>query len=191
MPQDPIIDNEGDQVDSLIEQLRNTREIMNAPLPSLPELKKENAEDFVVQKASELVTESLDLVRHLKQSTAAAADAEGVEALAKLVAATSSALESLNKIVVQDKKFKAAKDLKKMEIDSKQDLPPGQLPGQLSITGTREEIFKLVLKEAEVIEINSEEIKQSEQKEDQQSSSEKESAEPCSSEDQLEQLTTQ
>lgn len=191
MPEDPITGSEGEQVDSLIEQLRNTRELMNSPLPPLPELKKENAEDFVVQKASELVIESLDLVRHLKSQTAAAADAEGIEALAKLVSATSTALEALNKIVVQDKKLKGAKEIKKIEIEAKQEEKP-DLNSQLTVTGTREEIFKLVLKEAEIIDIPGEkEVIDVEQTKDQPSSLETESAAPYSSTDQPEQSIPQ
>lgn len=165
------------QIDSLIEQLKNTRAVMNQPLPEIPTLKPEDAEGFIIKKMGELVTESLDLVRKLKNETIAAADAEGIEALSKLIAATASAGEALNKIVVTEKKGKIMKEVKEMEIKAKLVIDEKIDPSQLTLKGTREEIFKQLLKEADVIEIT-------EQRELKQLSSGPGSAAPCSSEGQ-------
>lgn len=143
------------EINSLVEQLKNTASQLRAPEKSdVAELKPEQAEGFVVQKASELVTQALELVRDLKADTRASGDAEGIEALAKLIAASASALEALNKVVVADKKIRGQKDIKKMEIEAKSEQNAPAPNGGQFIQGTREEIFKMLVKEADVIDIN-------------------------------------
>ena len=147
------------EIDSLIDQLKNNTALMKPTYTNIPTLKKEEAEDFVIKNAGELITESLGLVKDLRQTSYAAKDPEEIEAVGKLIAATASALEALNKIIIQDKKTKGAKELKQMEIESKRD-PRDNLLTSLSgdtllLRGTREDIFKQLIKEADVIEINS------------------------------------
>ena len=148
------------EIDSLIDQLKNNTALMKPIYTNIPVLKKEEAEDFVIKNAGELITESLGLVKDLRQTYFASKDAEELEAVGKLIAATASALEALNKLVIQDKKAKGAKELKQMEIDARKeprDTMLTSLSGDtLILKGTREEIFKQLIKEANVIEIGSE-----------------------------------
>lgn len=159
-----------EQIDSLVDQLRNTTAQMQKPNAKPFDLKSEDAEKFVVVKAGELIEQSLELVKQLGPATASTiGDAEGVEALAKLIAASASAIESLNKIIVQDKKSKTAKEVKQMEVNAKLQLEEENKPakpGELTLKGTREEIFKMVLKEADILEIESAKVEQKESSEE-------------------------
>ena len=82
----------------------------------------------------------------------AAPDAKDLSAYAELLNATSAAIETLNKIMVQDKKSDTLKDLKRMDHDLKRDLI-GDAKDML--VGTREDMFKKLVKEANVIDVSS------------------------------------
>jgi hypothetical protein len=149
------------EIDSLINQLKNNTALMKPSYTNIPTLQKEEAEAFLIKNAGELIVESLGLVKDLRQTSFAAKDPEEIEAVGKLIAATASALEALNKLVIQDKKSKGAKELKQMEIDSKIDsrdktLLTGISGDTLFLRGTREDIFKQLIKEIDITEIVSE-----------------------------------
>ena len=96
----------------------------------------------LVKQASESVTLVRDYVE-------AAPNAEEVTALAELIKATSSAVESLNRILITDKKTSTAIKIKEMDNKSRQkelDAVVG-----LKLRSTREELMKQLIN-ATVIE---------------------------------------
>jgi hypothetical protein len=115
---------------------------------------KDNLEEYVIESASTVINEGLDLVKNLNVYLNAAPDAKDLSAYAELLNATSTAIETLNKIIVQDKKSNTLKDLKKMDHEIKKDLI-GEAKDML--VGTREDMFKKLVKEADVIDISSNE----------------------------------
>jgi len=115
---------------------------------------KENLEEYVIESASTVINEGLDLVKNLNVYLNAAPDAKDLSAYAELLNATSTAIETLNKIIVQDKKSNTLKDLKKMDHEIKKDLI-GEAKDML--VGTREDMFKKLVKEANVIDVSTNE----------------------------------
>ena len=115
---------------------------------------KDNLEEYVIESASTVINEGLDLVKNLNVYLNAAPDAKDLSAYAELLNATSTAIETLNKIIVQDKKSDTLKDLKKMDHEIKKDLI-GEAKDML--VGTREDMFKKLVKEADVIDVSTNE----------------------------------
>ena len=138
-------------VDDLLDGLK-TNDDTNVPVvsaASAAELKEEDIGKFIIDRASQLIRDSTALVSRLKNIVGASGDPEEVSAMADLVASTSTAIESLNKIAMQNKKIQAAKDLKKLEIEGKKEVARIKLeevskPKGL-LVANREEIFQLLL----------------------------------------------
>jgi hypothetical protein len=142
-------DNSLDSVDSLINQLKSipktTKEITNLS----DELTKENLEEFILKHTGNLVKQASESVSLVRDYVEAAPNAEEVTALAELIKATSSAVESLNRILITDKKTSTAIKIKEMDNKSRQkelDAVVG-----LRLRSTREELMKQLIN-ATVIE---------------------------------------
>ena len=128
------------EIGSLIDQLKNSSLAMKAVQREPDLLKKEDMEMFVIQKAGMLVDESLDMMRTVKDYLMSAPDSKGVESLAGLITATSSAIETLNKLIVTDKKAATTFKLKEMDATLKRQLIEDQTNSKIKLT--REEMLR-------------------------------------------------
>jgi hypothetical protein len=148
-----------DEINSLVNQLKqNNTLIKDVPREADP-LKKENAEKFVIEKAGQLVQESMELLREIKINLSAASfvDADSVAAISSLTGATAASIDLLNKLIIADKKNETTIKAKQLEIEARKQLAD-EGPVQLLIT--REELLKnLITKVSEktkVIDVESE-----------------------------------
>ena len=126
-------------VDSIIFQIKNQKSLKVVEKEK-PELKKEDIELFVLENASAIVLDSVEMVQSLKLDVMAGGDAKMVEAMSELVKATTAAIESLSKIKLADDKLKGQKELKQMEIDSKSESAVDG--GSSGLFISREELLK-------------------------------------------------
>jgi len=152
------------EIGSLIDQLRNNSIAIKAVQREPDLLKKEDIEMFVIQKAGALVEDSLEMIRTVKDYIISAPDPKGVESLAGLITATSSAIETLNKLIVTDKKTAAMFRLKEMDADLKRQLIEDQTNSKIKLT--REEMLRhiaIAVQEKQVtsIDITSAPVKES------------------------------
>jgi hypothetical protein len=90
------------------------------------------------------------MVATVKDFIISAPNAEDVEALAGLIKAASSAIDSLNHLTVADKRSNTSIKLKEMDISSKRELQ--QSDNTQRLLTTREEIFKMLTDKAKPIE---------------------------------------
>jgi acyl-CoA synthetase (NDP forming) len=120
-------------------------------------LKKEELEKFVVEKGGKLVDESIEMLKNVKDYILSSPEAKDVDAFASLVAATSTAIDTLNKIVVVDKKSETVVKVKKMDIEAKKEMQ--QEENNVKLLATREQVFKALIDNAKVIDTESEQIK--------------------------------
>ena len=145
-------------VNSLVQQLKDSALITNSVYcsGSINELKEENLEQYILNNTSELINQSMDMIRSIKDYAIASNDPEQISALADLVNASTGSIESLNKIALQNKKIKASIKLKEMDIEIKKEISNNATQshslGLVGLVGTREEIFKKILSEAKVID---------------------------------------
>lgn len=144
-----------EMVGDLLEQLNDANKKAEIAKKESNPLKKEDMERFVVEKAGKLVEESLEVVTNVKDYISSAPESKDVGSLAELIAATSTAIETLNKIIVTDKKNETLMKAKEMDIASRRELKESD--NQTKLLATREQVFKMLInsanKSAEIIDV--------------------------------------
>ena len=114
-------------------------------------ISKDEVEDFIIQKSSKLIQDSLELIDNMKEVVHHMPEAENVSSLAELIKASTGALETLNKLVVQDKKSNTTLKAKQLDIDSKKELQSADQHHALMLS--REEVLDRLLKDSKVINV--------------------------------------
>ena len=84
------------------------------------ELTKDKLEEFIIKNSGKLIKRSLDIIDDVQAYISSAPDAKDVAAFAELLKASSASMESLNKIYISLEKNKTTKDIKQMDIESKE-----------------------------------------------------------------------
>ena len=139
----------------LISQLKtlpkDNKKILQAAEVST-ELSKEDVEEFIIKKSSKLIQDSLELIDNMKEVVHHMPEAENVSSLAELIKASTGAIETLNKLVVQDKKSNTTIKAKELDIQSKKQLQSADQ--QHSLMLSREEVLDRLLKKANVIDVD-------------------------------------
>ena len=139
------------ELDSLVDQLKqsNSENKSVAANPETVNMTPEEIEQFIVQNSGKLITQSLGIIDDVKDYMVAAGDPDSLSSLSELIRASSTAIETLNKIAIQDKRTKTTLAAKQMDIEAKT-IDVKQSSDRL--IGTREEMFKRLITDAEVIE---------------------------------------
>jgi hypothetical protein len=150
-------ENIDDVVDDLISQLKNTEQAKKEIDKSEPDVNKENLEEFLLKYSGKLVKDSVEYVDDVKQFITSAPDYKDLEALSKLVGASASAIESLNKILISNKANENRKEIKEMDIQSKKELM-NHSQNSIGLTINREELLNKLMKDAKVIDAEVEKI---------------------------------
>lgn len=124
-------------------------------LPKLDEIKvvppktDDEMKHFVLKHSAELVENSVKSIMELQKLTVATGDPEMMAGLASLIAASTGAIETVNKMHILNKKFEDAKELRKLDLDGKKELQKLKNDGYLNLpagntnilVATREEII--------------------------------------------------
>ena len=110
--------------------------------------------DIAVDDLLSQLKGTVDYVEEVKQFITSAPDSRDVDALSKLVGASASAIESLNKILLQDKANEAKIQVKQMDIESKKELQEKNNE-RLGITINREELLNKLIDDAKLINVQS------------------------------------
>ena len=138
-------------VDDLLSQLKGANLASKEIEKNEFNLDKDKLEDFLLKYSGKLIKDSVDYVEDVKQLITSAPDARDVEALSKLVGASASAIESLNKILISNKQNDSRKEIKQMDIDSKKELAQ-ENDKRIGLTINREELLKQLMDDAKVID---------------------------------------
>ena len=139
-------------VDDLLSQLKGASVARKELEKDEFNLDKEELEKFLLNYSGKLIKGTVDYVEEVKQFITSAPDAKDVDALSKLVGASASAIESLNKILLQDKANEARIQVKQMDIESKRELQD-KSNERIGLTINREELLKQLIDDAKVIEV--------------------------------------
>ena len=133
-------------IDSLVNQLKDSAAV-NKKIKNKAEeigLNPSDVEEFVIKNSSKLVERSLDAIDEVKDYIMASGDPDSISALSELIRASGGALESLNRIVVQNKRSATTLVVKGMDIDSRKAIEETKLDPN-ALIGTRDEVFKKIL----------------------------------------------
>ena len=106
-------------------------------------------QDFVLKNSAKLAELSIKSVQELQKVTVATGDPEQMASLASLITAGAGAIETINKIHLENKKSDSAKEVKKLEIEGKKEIQKLKNDGYLNLpqgntnvlVATREEII--------------------------------------------------
>lgn len=109
----------------------------------------EEMKEFVAKHSAELVQNSVKSIMELQKLTVATGDPEMMAGLASLIAASTGAIEAVNKMHLQNQKIEAAKELRKMDIEGRKEIQRLKNDGYLNLpagqtnilVATREEII--------------------------------------------------
>ena len=138
-------------VDDLLSQLKGASVARKELEKDEFNLDKEELEKFLLNYSGKLIKGTVDYVEEVKQFITSAPDSKDVDALSKLVGASASAIESLNKILLQDKANEAKIQVKQMDIESKRELQD-KSNERIGLTINREELLKQLIDDAKVID---------------------------------------
>tara|TARA_R110000868_G_scaffold54509_7_gene170296 strand:+ start:1263 stop:1742 length:480 start_codon:yes stop_codon:yes gene_type:complete len=142
-------DDLDDTVDGILDQLRANNTVIKK-IDNSPEVTKENLEAFILKHTSELVKSSSEAVELVKDYVTSAPNAEDVTALADLVKATATAVNTLNSLLSTEKKNNTLIRIKEMDINSRKEELNTAIGVKLLLT--REELMKQLLNSAQLIE---------------------------------------
>lgn len=118
---------------------------------------KDNVEEFVLRNSSEVVNSAMNILKSFEGAVQHIQSPDEIAAYSELVNASTNALDTLNKIVLQNKKAEAAKEVKQLDIESKQQLQAND--HKMKLMASREDIMKMIMQEeSETIDVDSKEV---------------------------------
>ena len=137
-----------DEVDELISQLQDTNAVARRTSRDKTDVSDENLEEFILKSSSELIEDSLDIISNVKEYTAGSPDSRECQSLAELIRASASAIDTLNKVLLQRKKSETQEKIKDMDIRAKQGLAVAEQQTKMLLS--REDIMKELMKDVDV-----------------------------------------
>lgn len=141
--------NRENTVKTLVDQLRDGNALAKRVQKDEFNLDPAELEQFILNNSGRLIQDSMDTIDNIKQFIISAPEPEDVHSLAELYKASTGALETLNKIFLQQKKSETTIKVKTMDIESKSMLAVHK---QDKLTFTRDEVFEQLLNAGKVIE---------------------------------------
>lgn len=111
-------DNLDFAINDIISQLKHTAAL--AKVEPEEDLQKEKLEEFIIKNSGKLITKTLSIVDGVQAYISSAPEAKDVSALAELLKAASASIEALNKVYTSIEKNKTVKEVKQMDIESKE-----------------------------------------------------------------------
>ena len=138
-------------VNDIISQLKQNNKVSRAPIDESV-LDKEDLEDFLIQNSGKLIKKSLSIVDNVNDYISSAPENRDVAALAELIKASSSAIETLNKLHVAKERNETQVAVKQMDVESKERLNIAD--NQTKMLLSRDDIMKaLIDKDEDVIDV--------------------------------------
>jgi len=146
-----------EEANDIIAQLKNIPKEAKqlATKKDIEPLEKEKVEQFIIDQSAKLIHDSMEMINNMKEVVFHVPDADNVSSLAELIKASTGAIETLNKLVTQDKKSKTQLQVKQLDIQSKQMLQDSEQVHRLKLS--REEILKKLIDGKDVINVDAEE----------------------------------
>jgi hypothetical protein len=137
-------------VNDLLEQLQQ-KGTTKLNKDDIKELSKDDLEKFLLMYSSQLIKGSVEFVDDLKQYITSSPTSEDVTAMATLISSSAAAIETLNKVMINNKNLDAKFKLKQMDIDSRKELQMNDIQGKLLMN--REELLKKLVEEAKIVNV--------------------------------------
>jgi len=134
--------NEFENIDDIVDKIKGDNTTSLIPIES-PDITDDTVNSYIYQKSTELVESSLAAINTIRDSVLQGIDPDEINALTSLIAATNKALDTLNKINLQNKKVKSTEKMKTLEIEARKEMMSKRIPATTNVLiATRDEIMK-------------------------------------------------
>lgn len=131
-----------DAVNNILNQLKGFDAKKDEQMVPVEPVTPENLEKFVIDKASDLINKSLNMVDEFQTVLGASPSEESAEAMANLINAASSAIETLNKVLASNKRAQTSIRIKEMDVETRNKINERDNATRLMMT--RSEIMKIL-----------------------------------------------
>ena len=104
-----------------------------------------------MKSSGALIEDSLEVLSNVKEYTSNSPDARESQAIAELIKASAAAIDTLNKIAIQNNRSDTQIKVKQLDIDTKRGIATQEQQTKLLLS--REDIMDKLFQDAEVIDI--------------------------------------
>ena len=147
-------DDTQEAVNNILNQLKTfdaPKQVIQHQPPAPEEL-----EQFIIDKSSELINKSLQVLDEYRDFLTATPSEESAEAMSNLINASSSAIESLNKVLTANKR--AATSLKVKEMEIKARIDNNKRDNATKLMMTRGELMQMLMDAPDAIDVEAQKI---------------------------------
>lgn len=140
-----------EEINSLLEQLKANNKATKEVEKNNEQfnLDKEDLEQFVLNSSGKLIQDSVSMINNMKEYITAGGSPDDIHAFSELFKASTQAMEILNKILIQNKRGETTKEVKQMDIDSKQLMNTQNVQATLI---SRDDVLKQLMDDAKIID---------------------------------------
>lgn len=112
----------------------------------------DDLEDFILRNSKELVEAGIDAIHEIKQTVMLNPQSDEVESLAEIFKGVSTAMNILKDIQITKMKINTTKEIKEMDIQSKKQQLEEISDAPVGMRMTRDEIFKLLKDNGDIVD---------------------------------------
>lgn len=112
----------------------------------------EDLEDFILRNSKELVEVGIDAIHEIKETVMLNPQSDEVESLAEIFKGVSTAMNILKDIQITKMKINTTKEIKEMDIQSKKQQLEETSDAPMGLRMTRDEIFKLLKDNGDIVD---------------------------------------
>jgi hypothetical protein len=142
-------DSLDEAVNDILSQLNDTT-ALSRKIPQIEEeLQKEDLEKYIISTSGKLINKTLGIIDNVQDYISSAPEAKDVTALAELLNAASSSIELLNKVYTSIERNKTVKEVKQMDIDSREKI---NVQDNTAFLLSRKEVMKELLRKADSVD---------------------------------------
>lgn len=139
-------DSLDEAVNDILSQLKDTTTLARK-VPTIEEdLQKEDLEKYIISTSGKLINKTMGIIDNVNDYISSAPEAKDVTALAELLKAAATSIESLNKVYTSIERNKTVKEVKQMDIDSREKI---NVNDNATFLLSRKEVMQELLKKAE------------------------------------------
>lgn len=154
-----------DDIDKLVEELKNSDTELKSVSKS-PTLSADQINEFIINTTHDLVNNGMQTLEAIQRQVVMSQNMENLEYYGTLLNSITNAMGTVNKINIEQMKQKSAREIKEMDIGSKEKIANKKIsagmqqnqiegnvgPGSVTnnvLIATREDFFKLLNEESE------------------------------------------
>jgi hypothetical protein len=142
-------DSLDEAVNDILSQLNDTT-ALSRKIPQIEEeLQKEDLEKYIISTSGKLINKTLGIIDNVQDYISSAPEAKDVTALAELLKAASSSIEALNKVYTSIERNKTVKEVKQMDISSREKI---NTQDNAAFLLSRKEVMKELLRKADSVD---------------------------------------